>query len=134
MASSVLCTAMNVGTSHKTWALFVAPSIARSAPMQLHPRSFAQPAQILHNQLRVRGACASWEIRWCVLQVTIEEPSHQGVLSRGERCERSLRSQLATQHWNAGQFGQIRNSTVPNARYDEPVPVGPEPGPSQQLI
>jgi len=41
--------------------------------MQLHSRAFTKPAQVLYDHVGMRTACASWEIRWRVLHVTVGE-------------------------------------------------------------
>ena len=50
--------------------------LAKVRSMQLRSRPFAKPAQVLHDQLRMCGAFASWKVRWRILHVTVEETTH----------------------------------------------------------
>ena len=73
--------------------------------MQLHSRPLAKPTQVLHDEVGMRCAFTTGEIRWLRLHVTVEEPSDQRVLHHGESPERRLRTQLATQRQNACELG-----------------------------
>ena len=95
---------------------------------------FAQPAQILNDHLGMRRERGCRKVGQRPFYVAVEETTHEVVLYRGECRERSLRSELDAERWSSRELGQIGDTTVPDPRYYEAVPISAQSGPVDPLV